>query len=373
MKKHQITAVVCLVVAIAITVYTGMNFLEIRKTSEIIPGPGVTEQKMLSDYYPALKGTNGDTAIYIMKGEQPGGTVLVLGGTHANEPSGHMTAVAMVEGGKMEAGTAFVIPRANNSAFTHNDSQEGAPQYYRFTTQNGQVRTFRYGSRATNPIDQWPDPDVYIHAASGQRLSGSETRNLNRAYPGRPDGTLTEQIAYGIVQLINQEKVDMTFDLHEASPEYPVINATVSHEKGMAVASVGVMNLQLEGIPMALEPSPVNLRGLTHRELGDYTDTIPLLMETANPSQGRIRGKTSEYQVLTGKDKSYVVAAGLGMLYVPFDENGHPLEERVGRHMQGILEYTAAYSDQHPDRQIKIVDVPTYSDLKTNPLGNYLN
>ncbi|NVP25649.1 succinylglutamate desuccinylase, partial [Treponema phagedenis] len=69
----------------------------------------------------------------------------------------------------------------------------------------------------------------------------------------RADGTLTEKAAYGIVQLIQKEGIDLTFDLHEASPEYPVINATVSHEKGMDIGAVGVMNLQLQGIDMTLE------------------------------------------------------------------------------------------------------------------------
>ena len=41
-----------------------------------------------------------------------------------------------------------------------------------------------------------------MHASSGQKLSGSETRNLNRAYPGRPDGTFTEKVAYAITSLI---------------------------------------------------------------------------------------------------------------------------------------------------------------------------
>ena len=66
---------------------------------------------------------------------------------------------------------------------THNDPQEASPQYLNITTPSG-VRKFRYGSRASNPVDQWPDPDVYVHVASGQQLSGSETRNINRAYPG---------------------------------------------------------------------------------------------------------------------------------------------------------------------------------------------
>ena len=231
-------------------------------------------------------------------------------------------------------------------------------------------------------MDQWPDPDVYVHAASGQQLSGSETRNINRAYPGRPDGNPTEQAAYAIAELIRAEDINETFDLHEASPEYPVINATVSHEKGMSLAAAGMMELTLGGIQMSLEPSPVNLHGLTHRELGDYTDTIPLLMETANASQGRLRGATNEALALTGKDKAYVKSAKLGFLYVPYDENGHPIEERVGRHLQGVIEYTNAYSQLYPDKPVVFSGVPTYTelflssdgtDLGGTRLGSYLN
>ena len=43
--------------------------------------------------------------------------------------------------------------------------------------------------------------------------------------PGRPDGSITEKMAYAIVEMIKKEKVDLAFDLHEASPEYPVVNA----------------------------------------------------------------------------------------------------------------------------------------------------
>lgn len=381
MKNTKITATICLLVALAIATYTGMNFLQVRQLGEIKSGPGVTEVKMLSDYFDGIKGTAADTEVYIMKGAKPGGSTLILGGTHGNEPSGFMSAIVFVENAVMQEGTAYVIPYTNRSGLTHNDAQEGSPQYLHFPTAEGE-RVFRYGSRATNPIDQWPDPDVYVHAASGQRLSGSETRNINRAYPGRPDGTLTEKAAFGIAELVRNEDIKLTFDLHEASPEYPVINATVSHEKGMNVASLGVMELQMQGIAMSLEPSPVNLHGLTHRELGDYTDTIPLLMETANASQGRLRGATNEAMALTGKDKAYVKSQGLGMLYVPYDESGHPIEERVGRHLQGITEYCSSYTSLYADKPITFTGVPTYdelfkssdgSDLGGARLGRYLN
>lgn len=381
MNKKYISGAIFLGIALVVAFVTGSNYASLHELPEITPGPGVTEIVMLSDYFSDLKDTPGDTPVYVMKGEKPGGKSLILGGTHPNEPSGHLAAILFLQNATINEGTVYVLPYTNRSAFTHNDPQEGSPQSMTFTTKDGEELVLRYGSRATNPIHQWPDPDVYTHQASGQRLSGSETRNINRAYPGAADGNITERVAYGIVQLIKSEGIDLTFDLHEASPEYPVINATVSHEKGMSIAALGTMELQFSGIDIALEPSPVNLRGLTHRELGDYTDTIPLLMETANASQGRLRGETSERLALTGQDKAYVYAESLGFLYVPYDEKGHSIEERVGRHLQGIIEFTKAYSQQYADKPVVFEDVPTYeelfassdgSDLGGSRIGKYL-
>lgn len=372
MGNKKITAVIFLCVALVATFVAGNSFLSMHTPENIVKGSGVTEQKMLSDYFPKLKGTNGDTEIYVLEGKNPGASMLVLGGTHANEPSGYVSAISLIESAEIESGTLYVIPRANNSAFTHNDPQEGSPQSFTVKTEHGD-REFRYSSRATNPIDQWPDPDVYVHAASGQQLSGSETRNLNRAYPGREDGTFTEQVTYGITQLIKTENIDITIDLHEASPEYPVINAMVSHENAMNISSMVAINLQLKGIQIGLEPSPTNLRGLTHRELGDYTDTLAILAESANPAQGRLRGKTDEDLVVYGKDKTYVKAAELGRLYVPFDESGHPLEERVGRHLETINEIAEVYSKEYEDKPLVITNMPSYEEILENGIGIMLN
>lgn len=371
MKKQIITASILLAAAIVICVVSGMNFVSLREPDLLIPGQGVSEVKKLSDYLPSLAGTNGDSDVYVLRGAKEGGTALVLGGTHGNEPAGYLAAVLLVENAQVEAGTLYVVPRANNSGLTHNDPQEASPQYLHFEGKSG-PRKFRYGSRATNPVDQWPDPDVYVHASSGQHLSGSETRNLNRGYPGREDGTFTERVCYAITQLVRTEGVDITFDLHEASPEYPVIHATVAHERAMDVASFGMFDLDMMGISMSLEPSPTNLHGLTHRELGDYTDTLALLMETANASQGRLRGRTDEALALTGKDECYVKAAQLGLLYVPYDENGHPIEERVGRHIQGVQSYLTAYSDLN-GKPITLTNLPSYDELLSGRYADYLN
>jgi len=371
MKTHQLTAMLFLAIAAAVSVIAGISFLEKRAPDLIISGPGVSQSAMLSDWFPGLKGTPGDTEVQILDSGVPGASMLVLGGTHPNEPSSHITAALLIENAVPVSGKLFVIPRANASGFTHNDPQEGAPQEYTIETPSG-PRVFSYGSRATNPVHQWPDPNVYIHASSGQSLSGSETRNLNRGYPGRPNGTLTEKICYGITELIRKEKVTITVDLHEASPEYPVINAIVAHPRAMGLASETVLGLEFQDITIGLEPSPVNLRGLTHRELGDFTDTLAILIETANPSQGRLRGRTDEALVLTGKDPWYVRAQKLGRLYVPYDENGHPLKQRVGRHLAAIQEIAFSWTLNNPDLPLEFSELPSYDDLMEHDIGEYL-
>ena len=371
MKGNKKTGIAMIFLSLAISFVAGKEFLKMREPEPIVKGEGVTSIQRLSDYLPDLKGTRGDSDVYIFQGKEPGGSVLVLGGTHGNEPSGYMSAILMVENLKVDKGTVYVLPRTNGSGLTHNDPQEGSPQRFTIKTPFGE-RWFRYGSRATNPLDQWPDPDVYIHAASGQQLSGNETRNINRAYPGRPDGTYTEKMAYAITEMIRKNDINMTIDLHEASPEYPVINAIVSHERAMPIASQVVMNMEFEDIQIGLEPSPVSLRGLTHRELGDYTNTYAVLMESANAAQGRLRGRTDEALVLTGKDPRYVEAQKLGRLFVPYDENGHPLEERVGRHLTGISQLVLVMGENEPEKEIVMEGIPSYADLLENGIGFYL-
>ena len=371
MKGNKITGIVMIFLSLVIAFVAGKEFLKTRELEPIVKGDGVTSMQKLSDYLPDLKGTRGDSDIYILQGKEPGGSVLILGGTHPNEPAAFLTTVLLVENLKVDKGTVYIIPRANGSAMSHNDPQEASPQRFRIKTPYGE-RWFRFGSRATNPLDQWPDPDVYIHAASGQKLSGNETRNLNRAYPGRADGTYTEKVAYAITELIKKNDINMEIDLHEASPEYPVINAIVAHERAMPISSQVVMNMEFEDIQIGLEPSPPSLHGLSHRELGDYTNTYAVLMETANASQGRLRGKTDENLVLTGKDPTYVKAQKIGRLFVPYDENGHPIEERVGRHLTGVVQHIIVMGENEPDKEIIIEGLPSYEDLQKNGVGAYL-
>ncbi len=357
--------------ALAVVAFTAMDFLATRKPLEIKEGPGTTAIRRLSDYFPGIKGSRGDTEVYFLSGAAPGGTALILGGTHPNEPSGHLTAVLIIENVMVRSGRMIVLPRANASGFIHNDPQEAAPSFFCIDRPSGK-RCFRYGSRSTSPMDQWPDPDIYLHYPSGQTLSGNQTRNLNRAFPGKKDGNYTEQVAFAITELVGKEKVDLVIDLHEASPEYPVINAVVAHEKAMPLASAVVMSMELRGIKIGLEPSPPNLHGLTHRELGDHTPALAVLMETTNPSQGRLRGRTNADLVLTGQDPMYLKAYGMKRLYVEFDEKGVPLSDRVARHMAGVEEFLKAFSEANPALPIVADHIPPAEELTSKGIGPFL-
>ncbi len=370
MKKHHFKALFILTLTALICYFSARDFLSMHQEEAIYPSSQLTAKKRLSDYFPGLKNSPGDSTVYIFEGQKKGGTLLVLGGTHPNEPAGFITAVLLVENLEVEQGRIIILPRANNSGFMHTDPQEGNPQKYSFETAGGS-RWFRYGSRLTNPIHQWPDPVLYVNPA-GQKLSGIESRNLNRSYPGRKHGYLTERIAYGIMRLIHIEKIDMAVDLHEAAPEYPVINAIVFHEKSAELAAIALMTLQMEGVDIRLEASPPNLRGLSHREWGDFAETHAILLETASTSHGRLKGKPSASLIIEGKDKNYQKAAKLGRLYIPFSEEGIPLKRRVSRHLASLNALVSALHELYPDLAILFHNIPSSTEIEQAGIGAFL-
>ncbi len=113
-----------------------------------------------------LPGTPYATEIYVSRGA-PGPVVLVMGGVHGNEPAGALAA-EQVSGFAVSKGTLIVIPRVNKLAL-----------------------------------------------AVGMRTL-PEISDINRAYPGRSDGTPAEQVAAAVEALVRQYGVTMLIDLHEA-------------------------------------------------------------------------------------------------------------------------------------------------------------
>lgn len=373
-SKNLITSIIILALLVVIVLIGRAEFNESYELCKIVEGPGVTKTAYLSDYFGELKGSPGDTKLYFLEGEEPGGTLLIFGGLHPNEPAGTLTAVVFIENAMVDAGRIIVIPHTNASAFTYTEPLQASPPFFSIQTDWGE-RTFRYGSRLTSPLHQYPDPQAYVHP-SGMLLSGPEVRNLNRVFPGRPDGLLTEQIAWGLMELIWAEDVDMVVDVHEARPINPVVNCIMAHPNIIDIASFAIMDLGAdEGVPIRLEPSPEGLRGITHREIGDNSDALAVILESPNPAMDALRGPTNADLVVYGKDEFFRRASESGLIRVPYIENdreGFPIDRRVGRHTSTIIVLSRVYSEFYFDKPIEFHGVPRKIDIIENGLGHYL-
>ena len=364
---------IIIALGLVLGVLAGLSFYRSRHLREpVVLGPGVTAVKTLGEYFAGIKGTTNDANVYILEGVKPGGTILVLGGSHPEEPGGRLTTWLLAENARLEQGRLMVINSANRSATTVTRPSGAYPADYTIPTVWGGQK-FRMGDRWSNPLDQWPDPELFIHYPSRQQLAYMDIRNLNRAYPGRPDGTLTEKTCYAIIQMIRKEKIDIVIDLHEAELQYPVISTIVAHQKGQDLAAMVSMVLSGEEFKIGVEYSPQALRGLSHREIGDNTDAISLLFESPEPFLDATRGRTDAKLLLTGQDEFVVRAGKRGLLFEKIDAKGWPIALRVGRHCSTILSVADLWSQDHADRAVFIKDVPKYAEVVAKGVGAFLH
>jgi predicted deacylase len=360
-----------LIASIGIAAAAAASFNAMHEPEPIYTGPGVTESRPLSTYFAKLAGTPGETPVFVLEGKEPGGTFVLLGGTHPQEVAGHIAATLVVENVRVKKGRIIVIPQANRSGFTYTEPLEGFPHTYEIETPDGK-RWFRFGMRLTNPVHQWPDPDVQTHSPSGEYMVGWEARNLNRNYPGRPDGRFTEGVGYAVTELLKTENATLVLDMHEAYPEYPIINMIVAHQRAFEIGTIASLMLKNRGIPMDVLASPENLHGLSHREFGDHTPSFALLSETASAAMGRFRGRTNENLITQGNDRNYEIAHALGRLFVPFTQEGHPLKHRVARNMATIEEIISAYNESNKGREIILDNLPSFDDVQSKGIGAFL-
>ena len=371
-KLNLIKSIALCVIAFCMAV-AGYLFWEHRNYKEpVVVSEYITEVKKLSDYFDGVKGTTNDSNVYIFDSGVEGGTYLIWGSTHPEEPAGVMAASLLVENLKVTQGKVIIIDRENNSASTNTRVGEAYPRFFTYETDWG-TKVWRFGDRHANQLDSWPDPEVYIHYPSGQTLANVDIRNTNRNWPGKANGLLTERTNYAVMQLIEQEGVDMTLDLHEAELEYTVENTIVVHEKGQSVAAMVSMMLTAEtfDVPVGMEFSPTALHGLSHREVGDWSDAASYLVEVAEPMLDRIRGITDEELLMSGKDRFVMMAGDRGLLYAPIDENGWPIEKRVARHVAVATKIMEVNNSVNPDQTILIEGIPTYEEIMANGLAPY--
>ena len=340
-------------------------------TDPIVAGPGVTKVVKLSTYFEGIKGRAVDTDVYVLEGREPGGSMLILGGTHAPEPGGVMAAVLTLETARVRRGRLFVIPQTSLSAFTATPSGLGFPGGFTVQTPNGPLH-FRIGGKNTNAVHQWPDPDEYVNANMGARWSGEQARDINRAYPGRPNGYLTERLAFAMMELIRKERITLVLDMHEAPPDRPLINAMAVHPKGVDVATIALLNLELQDIKVRLEISPAQFRGLSHREIPEYSQAVAMLHETNSPLHGALRGRATEELLVTARDPFLVHASRSGWTGTNHPQEGVPLNVRVARQVAMLVELSRALTEARPQYAVVLEGVPSYQEITARGIGSFL-
>ncbi len=356
----------------AIMVVSSIQFYKHRHFQlPIVAGPGVTKVVKLSDYCKQIKGTTADTNVFFLEGKEEGGKVLIIANTHSNEPAAILTALVFIENCVVKRGTVIIIPQFNNSGSRNTKPGDGYPLFFDIPTKWGTKR-FRMGNRNAAPLDQWPDPDVYIHYPDKQLLSYLDVRNTNRTWPGRANGPLMERVTYAAMQLMKKENVDVAIDIHGAETMFPVTNCIVAPEKSMRIATMASLTVKaMEGFENHVEPSPGGFRGLSHREIGDYSNTLPFLLEAPLPFLDQPTGPKTVDLLLSGKDPFLLSLSKQKKLFVPYDESGWPMEKRVGQHCSVVLEIMHQYSIMHPDRSIEVDNVPKYAEVVKNGVGFY--
>jgi hypothetical protein len=358
---------------VLLLVTSGVSFHRHRHLAEpVVLSDGVTMVRRLGDYFDGIAGSINDSNVYVFEGAAPGGTMLLIGGTHPEEPASRLAAWLFAENAVMEEGRLIVVLSANRSASTVTRPGGAYPPDFTIPTPWGE-RTFRMGDRWSNPLDQWPDPEVYIHYPSRQHLAWADVRNLNRTWPGRPRGSLTERTTYALMELIRREQVDVFIDLHEAELQYPVISTIVAHERGAELATYVSMMLSDMEFRMGMEYSPPALRGLSHREVGDHSAAVSLLFEAPEPFLDATRGRTTREQLLTGQDAFVMKAGEHGLLFETMDEAGWPIDVRVGRHVSAVLQTMEAWTELNESRPLRAAGMPRYAEIIEKGLGHWLH
>jgi predicted deacylase len=372
MNRIWIIKSIFLLVVIAVMIIAGLQLYQHRYYKmPVVAGPGVTKVVKLSDFSKGLKGTIADTEVFFLEGKEEGGKMLIMSNTHSNEPAAILAALIFLENAIVDKGTLIIIPQFNNSASRNTRPGDGYPLYFEIPTEWGSKK-FRMGNRDASPLDQWPDPDVYVHYPDRQLLSFIDARNTNRTWPGRANGPLMERVTYGAMQIMREEKVDIAVDVHGAETMFPVTNCIVAPEKSIRIATMTSLTVKArEGFENHVEPSPSGFRGLSHREIGDYSDTLPFLLEAPIPFLDQPTGPKTVDLLLDGKDPFLLSLSKKGKLFVPYDETGWPMDKRVGQHCSVILEIMRQFSRKSPEREIKIRNVPRYAEVVKNRVGHY--
>ncbi len=169
-------------------------------------------------------------------------------------------------------------------------------------------------------------------------------------------------------------KVDVALDIHGAETMFPVTNCIVAPEKSMRIATMTSLTVKAkEGFDNHVEPSPSGFRGLSHREIGDFSEAMPFLLEAPIPFLDQPTGPKTVDLLLDGKDPFLLSLAKKGKLFVPYDETGWPMSKRVGQHCSVVLEILRQFTRKFPDKTINVRNIPRYAEVVKNGVGYYFH
>jgi len=168
------------------------------------------------------------------------------------------------------------------------------------------------------------------------------------------------------------EKITVVIDTHEAEVMFPVTNCIVAPETSKSYAIGAALYVKgREKFESHVEPSPSGFRGLSHREIGDYSDAMVFLLEAPCVHLDQISGPKNNDLIMAGKDPFIEVAAEHGLLFVPIDkEQGWTIERRVGQLSSVIQEIVKQYSKKNKDTAIEFT-VPKYAEIVEKGLGYF--
>lgn len=116
-----------------------------------------------------------ETTVYKFTSNIPGPKYAIVGGIHGDEVAGWKAALMLKERRDF-IGEVLIIPQANILA----DKRE----------------------------ERYP--------GKGKAVNGIVYKDLNRNFPGNPDGNVTKQIAYAITETVKSFEPDVIVDLHES-------------------------------------------------------------------------------------------------------------------------------------------------------------
>ncbi len=151
-----------------------------------------------------MPGTKYETSIYRFQAKESEPAVLILGGTHGDEPAGFEAAYRLLDyllKSPPVKGTVFIIPEANKIAVMQGERRLPAPE------------------------------SVEIEAG-----------NLNRCYPGRPNGLPMQRLAFEITEFMKNQRVKLLIDLHESLYFYEEIQLEDGASQGLGQSIIFTPN-----------------------------------------------------------------------------------------------------------------------------------